>query len=42
MEEVRTDLVEIMSLVKGNVERELLLRNELLKSRATGTGRHAP
>ena len=30
MEEVRTDLVEIMSLVKGNVERELLLRNEYL------------
>jgi transposase len=30
MEEVRTDLVEIMSLVKGNVEQELLLRNEYL------------
>ena len=30
MEDVRTDLVEIMSLVKGNVERELLLRNEYL------------
>jgi hypothetical protein len=25
MEDVRADLVEIMSLVKGNVERELLL-----------------
>ncbi len=30
MEDVRTDLIEIMSLVKGNVERELLLRNEYL------------
>ncbi len=30
MDDVRTDLVEIMSLVKGNVERELLLRNEYL------------
>ena len=32
MEEVRTDLVEIMSLVKGNIERELLLRNEYLSA----------
>ncbi len=30
MEEVRTDLVEIASLVKSNIERELLLRNEYL------------
>ena len=30
MKEVWTDLVETMSLVKGNVERELLLRNEYL------------
>jgi transposase InsO family protein len=30
MDDVRTDLVEIMSLVKGNVERELLLKNEYL------------
>ncbi|MHC4198602.1 MAG: integrase core domain-containing protein [Planctomycetota bacterium] len=30
MDNVQTDLVEIMSLVKGNVERELLLRNEYL------------
>ena len=30
MDDVRTDLVEITSLVKGNVERELLLRNEYL------------
>ena len=32
MDDVRTDLVEITSLVKGNVERELLLRNEYLSA----------
>ena len=43
MDEARTDLVEIMSLVKGNVERELLSRNEhlaaeneILRSRIEG------
>jgi hypothetical protein len=30
MQEVNTDLVEIMALVKGNVDQELLLRNEFL------------
>ncbi len=30
MDDAGTDLVEIMALVKGNVERELLLRNEYL------------
>ncbi len=43
MDDVRTDLVEIMSLVKGSVEQELLLRNqylaaenEILRSRIRG------